>query len=342
MAHGNVNSKEAIVRQYDHNVQGGTIVGPFGGKTQEGPNDAMVVRPLLDKPYGIVVAHGMNPILNRLDPYEGSKWAIAEAMANFVSAGGNPDEAGLINNFIWPFPEETEMGSLDRSVDAITDMMDVLETPVISGKDSLSSTYRNKDTGEVIKVPPVLCMSVFGSIEDVEQTMTTDIKKPGSTLVLVGKQSEGMGGSTYYDISGGQSGDVPVIDGETLHTTLRSVHAAIKSGEILACHDVSEGGLAAAVTEMAIGGNCGATLNIPDNSDAEHLLFNETAGCFVIEVESEETATKLFNDVPHAVIGKTTEHTDLSAVRADGIPLFTANIQHLKQAWQQQTKELFS
>lgn len=341
LSHGNVCSKQSIVQQYDHGVQGGNVVGPFGGVTEEGPNDALVVRPILDKPYGVVQSHGMNPILNRYDPYEGSKWAIAEAMANYVAVGGNPKEAALVNNFIWPFPDEQEMGSLDKSVDAITDMMDALEIPVISGKDSLSSTYRGKD-GEVIKIPPVLCMSAFGRIPDVEKTMTAEIKKPGSTLVLVGTPAQGMAGSTYYDVAGGQSSKVPAIDIEMLPQTLEAVHAAIASGQVLACHDVSEGGLVSTVTEMTIGGSCGATVNIPAAADEEHFLFNETAGCFVVEVESKAQAHELFGKVDYQVIG-TTHETALLSVASDASQkiIFTTDVEALKNAWQRPTRELF-
>ncbi len=341
LSHGNVCSKQPIVRQYDHGVQGGNVVSPFGGVTEEGPNDALVVRPMLDKPYGVVQSHGMNPILNRYNPYEGSKWAIAETMANYVAVGGNPREAALVNNFIWPFPDEQEMGSLDKSVDAITDMMDALEIPVISGKDSLSSTYRGKD-GEVIKIPPVLCMSAFGRIPDVEKTMTAEIKKPGSTLVLVGKQSAGMAGSAYYDVAGGQSSHVPEIDIENLPKTLDAVHKAIVSGDVLACHDISEGGLVSAVTEMAIGGNCGATLDIPSHADEEHFLFNETAGCFVVEVADEEQAQKLFGEVDYQIIGKT-HNMAILGVTSDATEevIFFARVEKLKNDWQRPTKELF-
>ena len=349
LSHGNVCSKEPIVRQYDHGVQGGNIVPPFGGVKQDGPNDALVIRPLLDRPYGMVQSHGMNPILNRLDPYEGTVWAIAEAAANYVSVGGNIEEAAAVGNYIWPFPDQEAMGSLDRSVDAAVDMMHLLKLPVISGKDSLSSTYRGKD-GQVIKIPPVYMMSVFGRIPDVEKTMTTDIKKAGSTLVLVGQLSEHLGGSTYYDVSGGSSGQVPRVDVANLPKVLSSVHQAINSGEVLACHDISEGGMITAITEMCFGGDCGANIDLPEGADAEQLLFSETAGCFVVEVESEEKAKELFNDVPHLVVAQTTQK---SAARPDhpypantigvsqGKPLFSTSTDALKAAWQAPMKEVF-
>ena len=340
LSHGNVASKEPIVRQYDHGVQGTNALPPFTGENFDGPNDAVVLTPILGKPYGMVKSHGMNPILNRIDPYWGSVWATAEAMANYVAVGGDPDQAVLVNNYIWPFPDEESMGSLDRSVDAVVDCMDALQRPVVSGKDSLSSTYRGKD-GQVIKIPPVLCMSVFGRIPDVKQTVTSDIKREGSNLYLVGALDANMGGSTYYDINGLVGNEVPKVDLDTLPKVLRGVHQAIKSGEVLACHDVSEGGVVSAVAEMAFGGNCGVQIDLDAQMERPDMfLFNETAGTFVVEVADAETAKKLFGDLPHMVLGKTTQDKTIS-VKVGDKDLLAASTDELKQAWQEPLRRIF-
>lgn len=340
MSHGNVCSKEPIVRQYDHGVQGTNALPPFSGVNHDGPNDAIVITPILGKPYGMVVSHGLNPILNRIDPYWGSVWATVEAMANYVAVGGDPKSALLINNYIWPFPDEEAMGSLDKSVDAVVDCMNALQRPVISGKDSLSSTYRGKD-GTVIKIPPVLCISVFGRIPDVEKTVTSDIKKTGSTLFLVGKLDKNMGGSTYYDINGIVGNEVPKVDLEILPKILSSVHSAVKSGEVLACHDVSEGGVIGAVSEMCFGGDCGVVLNLEASESLDKFLFNETAGCFVVEVENEEKANGLFKGIPHMTLGKTQAKKTIE-VLADGLEVFSVPTDELKQAWQEPLRKIFN
>jgi phosphoribosylformylglycinamidine synthase len=340
LSHGNVASKEPIVRQYDHGVQGTNALPPFSGENYDGPNDSVVVTPILDKPYGMVKSHGMNPILNRIDPYHGSVWATAEAMANYVAVGGDPDQAVLVNNYIWPFPDEEAMGSLDRSVDAVVDSMNALQRPVISGKDSLSSTYRGKD-GQVIKIPPVLCMSVFGRIPNVEQTVTSDIKREGSSLYLVGALDANMGGSTYYDINGIVGNEVPKVDLEALPGVLRGIHKAIKSGEVLACHDVSEGGVVSAVAEMAFGGDCGVKLALDARMQRPDMfLFNETAGTFIVEVPDEETAKRLFSNLPHMELGKTTQDKVIN-VKVGESDLFAVSTDELKQAWQEPLRRIF-
>lgn len=341
LAHGNVASKEPIVRQYDHGVQGTNALPPFTGKKFDGPNDAVVITPILGKSYGMVKAHGMNPILNRIDPYWGSVWAVTEAMANYVAVGGDPDQAALVNNYIWPFPDEEAMGSLDRSVDAVVDCMNALQRPVVSGKDSLSSTYRGQD-GLVIKIPPVLCVSIFGRIPTVNKTVTSDIKKTGSSLYLVGAIDDKLGGSTYYDIQGLVGNEIPQVDLHQLPKVLRGVHRAIKRGQVLACHDVSEGGIISAVAEMAFGGDCGVKIELTANTQRPDLfLFNETAGTFIVEVSDEATAKQLFVKLPHRKLGKTTTKKEITVLVGKN-KLFTASTDELKQAWQAPLQKIFS
>ncbi|MEK9176193.1 MAG: AIR synthase-related protein, partial [Patescibacteria group bacterium] len=242
LAHGNVASKEPIVRVYDHSVQGTNDLQPYGGKNLDGPNDSPVIRPFLNKKYGMIISHGLNPVLNKIDPYYGSIWAGVEALSNYVSVGGDISEASLVNNYIWPFPDEESLWSLDKSVDAVVDLMKAFKIPVISGKDSLSSTYRKGDT--VIKIPPVLCMSVFGRIPDTGKTVTADLKKTGSIICLLGNlDQKAMGGSIYFDVNGLLGNKVPKNDLNHFKKIANAIYKGIVSGNILSCHDVSEGGL---------------------------------------------------------------------------------------------------
>ncbi len=316
LSSGDVCSKEPIVRMYDHTVQGTSALPPFTGVKMDGPNDAVVIRPLLDKPYGMIVSHGLNPALNNIDPYWGSIWAATEAVANYAAVGGDYKEASLINNYIWPFPDEESLWSLDQSVTAVCDFMKTLKIPVISGKDSLSSTYRNESI--VIKIPPVLCISVFGKIPDVTKTVTSDFKKIGSTIVLVGKQ------------------DVKV-DLKVLPKVLEKIHQAIISGKVLASHDVSEGGLITTIFEMCLGGGVGAHLEggRRDSFQVE-MLFNETAGCFIVEVENEKIAKDLFNNIPYQILGKTQKENNIKVDK-----LFEVSVAQLSKAWKKPMEEIF-
>jgi phosphoribosylformylglycinamidine synthase len=339
LAHPTVASKEPIVRQYDHTVQAMGVLAPFGGPCGHAPADAAVLAPLYGRPCGVVIAHGLNPALTALDPYWGGVWAAAEAMANLTAVGGNPREVGLIDNFIWPVPTRESLGALDRAVEACVDVMHALGRPFISGKDSLSSTYHFPD-GRVLDIPPVLCVSVFGRIDDVGRTVSSDFKAAGSVLVLLGAQDlEGLGGSIYLESAGVPGGRVPRVDLAVLPRVLDALYAAIRAGQVRSCHDVSEGGLLVALAEMGWGGGLGAEVDLGALGErADVALLNETAGVFVIELA--DAATPLFDGLPATVIGRTIAEPELRLV-AGGRPLLTAQLSQLREAWEQPLGTVF-
>ncbi|MEW6193270.1 MAG: phosphoribosylformylglycinamidine synthase subunit PurL [Bacillota bacterium] len=339
LSHLNVCSKEPIVRVYDHGVQGTNALPPYGGVGGVGPNDAVVLTPLLDRSYAAVIAHGLNPVLNRIDAYWGGIWAAAEAVSNAVAVGADPEELVLIDNFIWPVPEGEYLAQLDRAVDACVDFSLALKLPFISGKDSLSSTYRGRDA--VIHIPPVLCISVFGRLPDAGKTVSADFKGAGNLLVLVGdRREEELGGSVYYDLHGELGRSVPRVDLGRLPAIFRAVHGAIASGAVLAAHDVSEGGLLTAVAEMAFGGGCGAEISLPEKTRPDFYLFNETAGCFVLELAPGTAPGVLFAGVPCQVLGRTVPEPELRFSHG-GRPLFTAPLERLRAAYRRPMKEVF-
>jgi phosphoribosylformylglycinamidine synthase subunit PurSL len=340
MGHLNVCSKEPIVRLYDHGVQGTSALPPFAGVHEDGPNDAVILTPILGRPYGMVISHGLNPVLNQIDPYYGSIWAAAEAVSNAVSCGANPCEMVLIDNFIWPFPDEELLGALDMAIDACVDFVGATGMPFISGKDSLSSTYRGKD-GTVIKIPPVLCISAFGRIPDVSKTVSADFKEAGNDIVLLGfRNTEEMAGSVYCQIHDFMGNNLPRINSGELMKVLKALYRTINSGKLKACHDISEGGLAAALAEMCFGGDIGAVIDIPEIENAANFLFNETAGCFLAEIPSGLEPGDIFGDIPCRIIGMTTTDKSIT-LKQYGDDLFTLELDDLKAAWQQPMKEVF-
>jgi phosphoribosylformylglycinamidine synthase II len=340
MGHLNVCSKEPIVRLYDHGVQGTNALPPFAGVKGDGPNDAVILTPILGKPYGMVISHGLNPVLNQINPYYGSLWAAAEAVSNAVASGANPREMVLIDNFIWPFPDEELLGALDMAVDACVDFVSATGMPFISGKDSLSSTYRGKD-GTVIKIPPVLCVSAFGRIPDAAKTVSADFKETGNHIVLIGgRDSSEMAGSVYCQIQSSIGNSLPRIKPDELMRVLEALYNAISSGKLKACHDISEGGLAAALAEMCFGGGAGANIKIPGGENAINFLFNETAGCFLAEISAGLEPGEIFGEIPHKIIGLTSPDHFIS-VEQSGELLFIQDLDDLKTAWQQPMKEVF-
>ncbi len=280
-----------------------------------------------------MTAHGVNPSLAVIDPEWSTKWAFVEAVSNVVAAGGDPDTIVVANNYIGPTPTKRVLGGLNRQVDAVGECVQAYEAPVISGKDSNSSSRVGAD-GVVVESPAVVGITAVGTMEDVDKAMTTDIKQPGSVLVLVGKMDyAGMGGSTFYNTAGGSSARVPRVDLGQAPQVNKGLYDAIQAGKVLACHDVSEGGMITSVAEMCFGGGCGATLTLPEDVSAQNALFNETAGCYVVEVADQATASELFGDLPYREIGHTTTQQSITARRGDQVVL-NHDVVKLKQIWQ--------
>jgi phosphoribosylformylglycinamidine synthase II len=336
---GAVASKEPVVRCYDHGVQGASALPPFSGERDDGPNDAAVFTPLPDHPYGLVISHGLNPTLMDVDPYRGAIWSAVEALANFVAVGGDPERVALIDNFYWPSPEPVSLGALDQAVDACVDVADAFGLPFVSGKDSLSGTYRYSD-GNLLKISPVLCISAFGPIRDASRTVTADFKLPDSEVFLVGElDADAMAGSVYLGGQRGLRGLVPLPDLRRLHDQFTALHEAIAGGHILACHDVSEGGVAATLAEMCIGGGLGAVIEMTSLGvgPSDHLFFSETPGCFLVEVAPD--AVHALDGLPRRRVGKTQRELTIE-VTEQGRPLCSAPVEMLRQAWQRLFREV--
>jgi phosphoribosylformylglycinamidine synthase subunit PurSL len=281
----------------------------------------------------------MNPILNKIDPYWGSVWAFVESLSNYVAVGGDPQNVSIINNYIWPFPDAESMWSLDKSVDAVCDCMDIFKAPVISGKDSLSSTFKSKD-GKVIKIPPVLCISAFGKIKNVEKTVSSDFKKINSSIYLVGKLDYELGGSTYYDINRLLGSKIPKVDLKNLPKLFKTLYKSIVSGNILSCHDISEGGVISCLAEMCFGGDCGVDLKILNRFSPENFLFNETAGTFIVEVKDEKAFKMAFKNLPIKKLGKTIKQKNIN-LKYNFKKLFSLEVDELKNAWQAPIRRIF-
>ncbi len=334
----NVSSKEWIVRQYDHEVQGGTVIKPLVGLHDDGPGDASVVVPVLGSWVGLAVGCGINPRYGNIDPYAMAAAAIDEAVRNVVAVGADPARVALLDNFCWGNTDRPEvLGSLVRAAEACRDVALAYTMPFISGKDSLKNEYQSG--GRHIVIPPTLLISALGRVPDVRRCVTMDLKEPGNHLFLVGATRDEMGGSHYHLVTGRDGGTVPMPDLSQAPLVFARLHDAIRRGLVRACHDLSEGGLAVALAEMAFAGSMGADVTGLDAlgllSD-EVLLFSETATRFVIEVApaNVQAVRECFGDVPLCPIGQTVKEQRLRIAGSNGEWLVWAQLAELKEAWQ--------
>ena len=262
LAHPNIASKHWIIRQYDHEVQGGSVIKPLTGPLQVGPSDAAVIRPKLSSRKGVALACGMAPWIE--DPYAMSIASIDEAIRNIVAVGASPSKTAILDNFCWPsVDDEITMGTLVAACEACRDAAIALGVPFISGKDSLHNQFTNQETGQVIRIPRTLLISAIGVIDDVSKCVTMDLKDPREGhLCLVRPDGEDLA---------------------TLAKTHRAVADAIARGHVLSCHDVSEGGVLVAASEMCIASGFGLSL---DSLDVEQA-FDEGNAMYLLEVHAQ-------------------------------------------------------
>jgi phosphoribosylformylglycinamidine synthase len=335
----NVCSKEWIIRQYDHEVQGGSIVKPLTGAMNDGPSDACVLRPKLGSNYGIAVANGINPKYGVIDPYFMALSAIDEALRQITAVGGDITRTALLDNFAWgntTIPDR--LGDLVRAAQGCYEGAVGFGTPFISGKDSLRNEFIYGD--KVIRIPPTLLISALSVMTDVTKAVTMDFKDTNNMIMIVGVTKDEMGGSHYLDIHGFIGNSVPHVDIKTARETMRALHIAMNQGLIRSCHDCSEGGIGVTLAEMAFAGGIGAVVDlvlVPTETEMriDHILFSESNSRFIIEVREEDVneVSYILGDVPYAVLGKTIDRDRLIIESSQGI-VVDENIYDLKEAWQ--------
>ncbi len=349
LAHPNIASKQWIVRQYDHEVQGGSVVKPLVGPHQDGPSDAAVLRPKLTSDAGIALGCGLQPGLSEKatgktatcgDSYWATLAAIDEAVRNVVCVGADPKRIAILDNFCWPNCDDPDqLGSLVRAAEACYDGAMAYGTPFVSGKDSLSNQFTTEE-GLLITIPPTLLITALGIVPQVRRCRTMNAKAPGNALLLVGPTTAALGGSHYVVVTADASRDlsVPQTDLEVGPRTAAAVAHLIGAGQVQSAHDCSDGGLLVAAAEMAFAGRVGLELelaHVPDCAplDVVAACFAETPGRYLLEIEPArvDAVTSLLRgrDVPVGRVGTFARHQRL-VLAAEGLD---APLDDLRSAW---------
>jgi len=336
----NVCSKEWVIRQYDHEVQGGNVLKPLVGKDNDGPGDAAVIRPILDSEKGVVVACGINTRYGDIDPYWMAASVIDETLRQIIAVGGDLRRVALLDNFCWGNTNRPEMlGALVRAAQACHDMALVYGTPFVSGKDSLNNEFEYE--GRIIAIPHTLLVSAMGVVDDVSKTVSMDFKEAGNLIYIVGDTNCELGGSEYFASQGFIGNDVPRVNPKLAKKLMDSLSSATGKGLVRACHDCSDGGIGVTVAEMAFAGGLGAVINLktvplgePIARD-DFILFSESNSRFLVEVmpENKNEFEKIMKDTSFAEIGRVNDSQVLEIYglkdRKNSI-----SIAELKEAWQ--------
>ena len=337
----NTCSKEWVIRQYDHEVQGASVLKPLVGKDNDGPGDAAIIRPVLDSDMGVIVANGINTRYGDIDPYWMAASAIDEALRQVIAVGGSLEKVALLDNFSWGNTDRPEMlGALVRAAQACYDMAIVYETPFISGKDSLYNEFQYE--GRTISIPHTLLISAISVMKDVNRTVSMDFKQAGDLVYIAGATWNEMGGSEYLALQGYIGNSVPKVDPKQGKELMDRLSQATEMGLVRACHDCSEGGIGVALAEMAFAGGFGAAIrlnSVPlgepmDRND--FILFAESNSRFLVEVAPENQ--RGFEDLMHglkmAAIGEVARTEVLEIYGLDGEKVVDAALSELKEAWQ--------
>jgi len=337
----NVCSKEWVIRQYDHEVQGASVLKPLVGKDNDGPSDAAIIRPVLDSEMGVIVSNGINPKYGEIDPYWMAASAIDEALRQIIAVGGNLRRVALLDNFSWGNTNRSDiLGALVRAAQACYDMAIIYETPFISGKDSLHNEFEFES--KTISIPHTLLISAVGVMEDVNRAVSMDFKKASNLIYIVGATQNELGGSEYFRTRGFIGNRVPKVNPQQGKGLMDRLSGATEKGLVRACHDCSEGGIGVAIAEMAFAGGLGATIYLrsvplgePIDRD-DFILFSESNSRFLAEVApgNKVEFEEMMNGISLAAIGQVTDSEVLEIYGVDGSKVVEASLGELKDAWQ--------
>ena len=336
----NVASKEWIVRQYDHEVQGLTVVKPLVGALEDGPGDAVVATVAPGERRGIVVSCGMNPLYGDLDPYAMAAASIDEAVRNSVCVGAKVERIALLDNFSWGITDKPDrLGALVLAARACYDVAWEYGTPFISGKDSLNNEYQTEEGN--ICIPHTLLVSAISVIDDVKKAVTMDLKARENLIFIVGETRNELGGSHLYLRRGETGANVPKVRPTEAARGYRALGAAMEDGLVRSCHDLSEGGLAVAIAEMCFAGGFGVGMDlneVPRADDAHRddvLLFSETQSRFLVEVEPrhEKRFRAAMEGVTISNIGDVNQTARLLVRGLNGAIVLDESIEDLREAF---------
>tara|TARA_B100001245_G_C22883595_1_gene425049 strand:- start:1160 stop:2266 length:1107 start_codon:yes stop_codon:yes gene_type:complete len=351
IARPNIASKEWWVRSYDHEVIAQTVIKPFCGANHDSPGDAAVIAPIQGGTQGAVISNGIAPRYSDIDAYAMAAAAVDEALRNAVCVGVDLDKIAGLDNFCWPDPVEStktpdgrfKLAQLVRANRAIDDVCRAYRLPCISGKDSMKNDVMLG--GEKISVPPTILFSLIGNHPDVRKAVSSDFKRPGDMIYLLGQTHQELGASELSYMlreegRGGIGGAIPQIDAERNLAAYRELSTAMSGGLVASAHDCSDGGLAVALAECCFGADAGASVTINGLwSDCEHLdtwgaLFGESLGRILVSIRPEDCEAFEATMADHSchLLGAVTPGDAITFFH-NGETTLVASMSSLRDAW---------
>ena len=347
----NLCARNWVQRQYDHEVQGGSVIKPLVGVERDIPSDGAVIRPVLSSNKGVAVSQAINPWFSKIDTYYMTVAVIDEAVRKIIALGGDPEQIGGIDNFCWPTIQYDQVNNPDgkykaaqlvRSNMALKDCCLAFGIPLLSGKDSM---YVDGDIegpfGERRKVSglPTLLFTASSIVNDIRFCTSMDFKSDSDLIYIIGETKNELGGSEFYSLLNETGLNIPVLDVNKAFSAYKDVADAIKNGLVASCHAIGRGGLGVHLALSVMAGNLGASVNIEAISGNTKLrpscaLYSESLGRFLITVshENKEFFEKTISNCNMTLIGKVTESPNLKIHYGENL-LIDMHLSQIKKFW---------
>lgn len=358
----NICSREWIARQYDHEVQGASVIKHFVGRKRDVPNDAVVIRPVLSSERGLALTQALNPTYSLIDTYWMVAATIDEAVRRLISVGADLERIGGVDNFCWPSIQYDLRGNPDgkykaaqlvRANWALRDTCEAYEIPLLSGKDSMYVDGNLPGAfGERHRISglPTMQFTASSIVQDISLCQTMDFKKSGDLIYVLGCTRNELGGSEYYQFLGYTGLHVPMVNpGEHL-PLYRALNRAISERTVSSCKTLSRGGLGIHVALAAFAGEIGAEIDLrlvptEENLSTDTLLFSESCGRFLVTVSKgyREEFEKIMEGHPCARVGETIYPRNTPLLRildTAGNVVISEHVQHLKESWKKPFSKL--
>jgi phosphoribosylformylglycinamidine synthase len=349
----NLCSTEWIVRQYDHEVQGASVIKPLTGAERDVNSDAAVLRPILGSVRGLAYAQALLPAYSAIDAYHMVGCSIDEAVRRVLAVGGDIEHIGGVDNFCWPniqFHSEKnpdgkfKAAQLVRACRALREGCLAYGIPLLSGKDSMYvDGHLPGRYGESHKVSALETMqfSAISVVPDTNRCVSMDSKMAGDLVYVAGWTRNELGGSEYYGLLGYIGLNVPQVRSAEFMPLYRALGQTITDGWVASVHGVYRGGLGVHLAMVAMGGNLGLDVDarrVPAEGvrRLDTLLFSESAGRFIVTVDPRRRREieAAFAGLPFACIGTVTEVPLLRVNGLNGEQAVSVAVSDLKTSWQ--------
>jgi len=337
-----ITSNEFISMQYDHEVQGNSVLKPLQGKGRVNA-DAAVIRPLEDSHQGVILSHALYPTYSDIDTYQMAAASIDTAVRNLVAMGADPTQIALLDNFCWCSSTEPQrLGQLKRAARACYDLATIYNTPFISGKDSMFNDFKGYDeNGKPLKIsiPPTLLISSIGVINDINKVVSLDLKRSGDLIYIIGETGEELGGSEYFNLHKSVRNSVPKVDAEKNKKIYDLFFKAVQKNLIASSISIGRGGLGIALAKTSMGGKLGININLKNIfgkiTRNDYVLYSESQGRILVSIDpkNKKQFENNFKNISYTLIGKVTDKKTFEIIGLNNKKIINLKTDELEESY---------